>query len=134
MATAKSTAVYNLDGNLLFELGIGPLSEIHLAHAARTQGAQHPIRSYAISHHIPSMRPDKGQLQSGRSCGGVQVACMKAGPLMATRRWIMPNEHKNPTPSPPPPGGAPPTGPGGARPDDGNAQPAESNTRTDWIA
>jgi hypothetical protein len=44
--------VYDLDGDLLFELGIGSLGEIHLPHTAGAQGAQYPVRSYAISHHF----------------------------------------------------------------------------------
>ena len=51
--------MHNFDGNLLFELGIGALGKVNLSHPARTQGAQHPIRSYAISHHFRSMRRDK---------------------------------------------------------------------------
>jgi hypothetical protein len=35
------------------------------------------------------------------------------------------NEHKNPPPPPPPPSGTPPKGPGGVRPNDGNAQPPQ---------
>jgi hypothetical protein len=40
----------------------------------------------------------------------------------------MPNgtEHKNPPPPAAPPAGTPPTGPGGARPNDGNAQPPQN--------
>jgi hypothetical protein len=76
----ESAAVHHLDGNLLFELSVGPFGKVDLAHPARTQGAQHPVRSYAISHHIQSMHPRKGRLQTYRSCGWVLVACMKAGP------------------------------------------------------
>jgi hypothetical protein len=127
----EGAAVHNLDGNLLFELGIRSLGKVDLAHPARTQGAQHPVRSYAISHHFQSMHPDKGYLQTSRSCGGVLDACMKAGALTATRRCIMPNgkEHKNPPPPTPPPGGTPPTGPSGPQPRDGNNQPPQIQLR-----
>src|SRR5271157_5238605 len=74
------SAVHHLDGDLLFELGIGSLGEIYLAHAAGTQGAQYPVRSYAISHHFRSMRSVAGLLQTNGPCGRVLLACMKAGP------------------------------------------------------
>ena len=39
------------------------------------------------------------------------------------------NEHKNPPPQPSTPGETSPTGPGGAQPNDGNAQPPQSQIR-----
>src|SRR5271155_657778 len=74
------SAVHHLDGDLLFELGIGSLGETYLTHAAGTQGTQHPVRSYAISHHFRSMRSAAGLLQTNSPCGRVLLACMKAGP------------------------------------------------------
>src|SRR5882757_443906 len=58
------SAMHNLDGDLLLELGIGPLSQVNLSHTAGTQGAQYPIRSYAVSDHFCSMHPGKGDLQT----------------------------------------------------------------------
>src|SRR5271163_1942382 len=75
-----SSAVYHLDGDLLLELGIGSFGEIYFAHTASTQGAQYPVRSYAISHHLRSMRSAAGLLQTNSPCGRVLLACMKAGP------------------------------------------------------
>jgi hypothetical protein len=60
----ERAAVHNLDGYLLFELGISALGKIDLTHPARTQGAKHPIRSYSISHHLKSMRPVAAGLQT----------------------------------------------------------------------
>jgi hypothetical protein len=48
----QGAAMHHLDGHLLFELGVGPLGEVHLPHTAGTQGAQYPVGSYAISHHF----------------------------------------------------------------------------------
>jgi hypothetical protein len=49
--------MHYFNGDLVLKLGIGPLCQVNLAHAAGTQGAQYPIRSYAISHHFWSMHP-----------------------------------------------------------------------------
>jgi len=48
---AEGAARYDLDGDLLLELGVGALGEIHLAHAAGAQGAQHPVRSDTLTAH-----------------------------------------------------------------------------------
>ena len=61
--------MHDFDGHLLFELRISSFGEVYLAHAARTQSAQDSIRSYAVSHHFQSMRPDIGDLQSALAAG-----------------------------------------------------------------
>ena len=50
-SAAEGAAVHHLDGDLLLEFGVGALGEEDFAHAARTQGAQHAIRPYAIAFH-----------------------------------------------------------------------------------
>jgi hypothetical protein len=60
----QRSAMDHLDGNLLFELGIRSLGEVHLPHPADTQGAQHTVRPNAISHHFWSMLPRVGSLQT----------------------------------------------------------------------
>jgi len=47
----------DFDGDLLLKLGIGALGQVNFAHTAGTQGAQYPIRSYAVSRHFWSMHP-----------------------------------------------------------------------------
>ena len=77
----KGAAMHNFDGNLLFELGIGSLGKVNLAHPAGTQGAQHAVRPYAISHHFRSMHPDEGRsanrrlLRQGAACVYESKAC-----------------------------------------------------------
>jgi hypothetical protein len=60
----KGSAVDDFDGNLLLKLRIGALGKVNLAHPARAQGAQYPVRTYAISHHSQSMHPDTYRLQT----------------------------------------------------------------------
>jgi hypothetical protein len=60
----EGSAVHNFDGDLLLELRIRPFSQVNLSHTAGTQGAQYPIRSYAVSDHFWSMRPGGGDLQT----------------------------------------------------------------------
>ena len=61
----ERAAMDNFDGNLLFELSIGPLGKVNLAHPAGTQGAQHAVGPYSISHHFWSMHPNEAGLQTG---------------------------------------------------------------------
>jgi hypothetical protein len=80
----QRSPMHDFDRHLLLELRIGAFGQINLAHAAGTQGAQHPIRSYAISHHFWSMHPDQGQLQTtapGLAGGGRLRVCRQG--LMA---------------------------------------------------
>ena len=53
----ERAAMHHFDGDLLLKLGIGALGQVNLAHPARTQGAQHPVRSYAISDHFREHAP-----------------------------------------------------------------------------
>jgi hypothetical protein len=46
--TAQRAAMHYLDGDQLIELRVRTLGQVNLAHAAGTQGAQYPVRSYAI--------------------------------------------------------------------------------------
>jgi hypothetical protein len=48
----ERSAVNDFDGDLLLELGVGPLGQVNFSHAAGTQDAQYSIRSYAVSHHF----------------------------------------------------------------------------------
>ncbi len=101
----KGAAMHDLDGNLLFELGIGSLGKINLAHPAGTQGAQHPVRPYAISHHFWSMHPDEGR-SANRAALAAGAACVYESRASTAKLGdgYMPNgnEHKNPPPPPPP--------------------------------
>ena len=63
---AEGAALYHLDGNLLFELGIRALGEKDLAHAADTQGAEHAVGSDTFSFHAESMLPRPGRRQTER--------------------------------------------------------------------
>src|SRR5882757_112814 len=70
----EGSAVHNFDGDLLLELGIGPLSQVNLSHTAGTQGAQYPIRPYAVSHHYLEHAPRQGRSANhGALAGGYQL-------------------------------------------------------------
>ena len=56
--------MHYLDGDLLLELSISPLCKVNLAHPADTQGPEHPVRPYSISHHFASMHPNQAGLQT----------------------------------------------------------------------
>ena len=75
----ERSAVHNFDGDLLLELGIGPFSQVNLSHTAGTQGAQYPVRSYAVSDHFCSMHPDKGDPQT--------MAPLRAGTGYVYESW-----------------------------------------------
>ncbi len=64
--------MHHFDSDLLLELSISSLGKVNLAHPAGTQGAQHPVRSYAISHHFWSMHPKKAGLQTA---AGLAAGC-----------------------------------------------------------
>src|SRR5271168_330346 len=76
----QGSAMHHLDGDALFELGVGSLGEIDFPHTAGTQGAQYPVRPYAISPHFCSMRSAAGLLQTISPCRRALLTCMKAGP------------------------------------------------------
>jgi hypothetical protein len=120
----EGAAVHNFDGDLLLELGIGPLSEVNLSHTAGTQGAQYPIRSYAVYHHFWSMHPGKGDLQTMAPLrAGISYVYESGAPKRPhlRRSTHMSNGHDpNKTPPPPP---APPSGPGGIKPQDVDKPP-----------
>ncbi len=62
--------MHDLDGHLLFKLSIRAFGKVNLTHPAHAQGAQHPIRPYAISHHFWSMHPVTGDLQTSALAAG----------------------------------------------------------------
>jgi hypothetical protein len=64
--------MHHFDGDLLLELGISPLGKVNLAHPARTQGPQHPVGPYSISHHFWSMHPNQAGLQTA---AGLAAGC-----------------------------------------------------------
>jgi hypothetical protein len=68
----ERTTVDNFDGNLLFELSIGPLGKVNLAHPAGAQGPQYAVGPYSISHHFWSMHPNKADLQT---VAGLAAGC-----------------------------------------------------------
>ena len=59
-SAGERAAVDHLDGHLLIEFRIRALGEVHLAHAADTQGAQHAIRPYSVSFHDLKHAPRRG--------------------------------------------------------------------------
>lgn len=80
--------MHDFDGDLLLELGISPLGKVNLTHPAGTQGPQHPVGPYSISHHFWSMHPNQAALQTAAGpCGRTVLACMKAGRYAKIRSW-----------------------------------------------
>jgi len=56
--------MHYFNGDLLLELGVSSLGKVDLAHSAGAQRVQHPIGPNSISHHFPSMHPNKAGLQT----------------------------------------------------------------------
>ena len=77
-SAGERAAEHHLDGDLLIELRIRSLGEVHLAHAADTQGAQHSIRPDSVAFHDSKHAPRRGcTANSGAPCGEALLACMK---------------------------------------------------------
>ncbi len=77
-SAGERAAEDHLDGDLLIEFRIRPLGEVHLAHAADTQGAQHAIRPDSVAFHASKHAPRRGwTANTGGPCGEVLLACMK---------------------------------------------------------
>src|SRR5258708_5775529 len=118
--------MHDFDGDLLLELSIGPLGQVNLAHPAGTQGSQHPIGPYSISHHFWSMHPRKADLQTARALRQGAACVYESGAHAKLGDGLMSNGNKAPPPPPPPPppGGTDPGG--GAKTDGGSDQPPQN--------
>jgi len=79
--------MHNLDGDLLLELSIGPLGKVNLAHPARTQGPQYPVRPYSISHHFWSMHPYMADVQTAAGLRPGAACVYESGGHAKIRRW-----------------------------------------------
>ena len=74
-ATPQRAAMHHFDGHFLLEVGGRSLREVHVAHAADTQGVQNPVRSDAVSYHGREHAPRIGGIANHPgSCGGVALA------------------------------------------------------------